>query len=212
MHKIKAIFSPSIILLVLFNGIFSVFIYGSVLEKALLIDLPYLNSISTTVFPQKMLANEANIHFSNNFKAVNGFYGSIVALRVPKLDVNIDLAYPVLYEDTWKISNTKAYIIPYSISHSGLLGNSLIFANPDYKVLDLLTMINEGDRLVIKTDKSWNYTYKVSKKYVTDVNFVPHFLYSSPSKVVIIKQIKEKGFTDKNMIIEADYVSVEEEI
>lgn len=191
----------------LLNILFSVYLYSHVVEKALFVDLNYIDSIVVSNLPDKITENVQDLTLTKESAKLEGFYGTPIAIRVPKLSLHFDLNPAIKSTHGWKVSNTKAYIWTYSESEYGLLGDSLIFSRETYLPMNSIALITEGDRLVLSTDKGWNYTYRVSKKYITPYNESP-ILASQPSSLVLVK-----GLNDINgyLVLEAAYVSLEEE-
>ncbi len=188
------------------NFAFSIFIYGNVTEKAFLVDLPYFDSISSTLFPERILA-EVDYKFGNkNSTSVRGFFGYPQAIRIPRLGTILDLDTPIFSDNSWKVSNTKAYIVPFTTSKSGLMASSLIFSKKNYIPMDTFLLVSEGDRIVLETDNNWIYTYKVFKKRIYKSDEAPVIDMTSPSTLVISKELSN---SDTYLVLEAGYVNVE---
>lgn len=209
MHQIKSFLNPAKIAFMALNLAFSAFLYGNVVEKAFLVDLPYVDSVATTQLPAQITKNEENLLMTKNKRILEGYFGTPQTLRIPKLKATLDLDAPVLNSEGWKISNTKAYVWTYTENKSGLIGNSLVFANTEYIPMNIITLVSEGDRIVLQTNKNWNYTYKVTKKHVIDSKEEPVITKGTPTKLVVVKELGEKKGL---MVLEADFSSIEEEI
>ena len=200
----KYLTNLSVLAFISVNFLLSFFLYANVLEKALFVDLPYFNSVQTVDTPINL-----NSDYSTSKVNQYGLLGRPTTLRVPKLGINLNIDEPIAKGDKWKLSSSKAYLITLDKSKSGMFGDSLIFASPNFSLFGIVNTLNEGDRFSIETDKGYLYSFRVKQKMVDDA---PYTMQSKDekTKVFIVESLKKSD--GKGMVITATYESVEEVI
>lgn len=192
----------SVLTFISINFLLSFFLYANVLEKAFFVDLPYFASVQTVDTP-------INLTDSYSTSKVNryGILGRPTNLRVPKLGINLNLDEPISEGNQWKLSSSKAYLITLDESKSGMFGDSLIFASPNFSLFGIVNTLNEGDRFSIETDKGYLYSFRVKQKMVEDAPYTVQ-TPDENTKVFIVESLKKSA--EKGMVITAVYESVEE--
>lgn len=197
-----------LIAFLILNFLFSIYLYSHVIEKSLFIDIPYVSSISISRTPFNFLYSNGKTPKKVIDTKDFGFYGRPQIFRIPKFGVSFEIANPLLVNDVeLKISNNKLYYYPIDKSNHGLLGDSVIFAGNNFYGLDIFKILDEGDRLIITTDKSWNYTYRISNKYVAEISDYQLLDDLDTSKIIIVR---DNVYQTNALVVEADFNSLEE--
>lgn len=169
------------------NLIFSIYLYGNIMEVVLSKDLP--------IFPSFVSADIGNSIDMTRDKITtpNGYYGEPTNLKFPKLGTNLVVKYKQPNPNgKTQVSIHDAYFYTYTPSKYGLLGNTVFYSSDDYLPIREVSLLVEGDRIILTTNTNWVYTYRVVEKRVLTKG-EDSFLNDkvSPSNLVIFSEVRD---------------------
>lgn len=174
-----------------------------------MIDLPYLRSIQTSGILNRInfLENSNSESALKVYDSKYGFYGKPITFRIPRLKTTYMLQQLPIINNSARVSNSKAYFDIIDNSEAGLIGDTLIYGGEDFKLMESVALLTEGDRIIISTDHNWNYTYEITRKIIVpnDQNYVLDD--NNTSKVLIAKE-----HSNSTLYLEAEFKSIEEVI
>jgi hypothetical protein len=191
-------------LTILLLSIFTIGLYAFVVESLFLVDLPIVKAVSTTSLPNDLLKEV--ISNKNNVKPGFGFYGKPVLLKIPRLSYSYSFT-KLDSLDSLILNNKTLGLYTYGKPNSGRLGNSVIFTSSVSPILNPLNTVVPGERIIIDTEGSWRYSYKVENKTIVKRDSSYYFPDSGPNKIFIVKEIP---LSNEVLVVEASYLSLEE--
>jgi|GEM_PF-4556978 len=194
-----------LVFLMIATSAFSVYLYGNIAEGILFVDIPKINSVEAKMDPANLSNDSKHV---DSTKAI-GYLGTPKLLRLSRLEMTNTLEESRLTKKGWLAEKSKVNYYFISPSYSGRLGDMVLFDTSGSKELEALKISTSGDKISIVTDLKWTYNYRITKKSVLEKSktYIPGT--SQNSKLIFIHEIENGSY---NLIIEAELLSVEEEL
>ena len=192
--------------LYILTSVLTLFIYSNVVEKIFVVDLPIVTTLKTQNFLQGFIKQD-------EFVALNsvgeydryGFVGKPILLKFPRKNMSLPMLESRQVEGGFlSIYDSLSYIVSKQTT-SGRPKEILIFGSSTDRLLNFVFALSLGDRLVVQTIDNWLIHYKVTRTQLTNEPAVFSDL-SNEHKLIFIKEVD----TDNFLIIEADFLSIEE--
>ena len=148
--------------------------------------------LANSQYVQRIAVKDALVTKMDQQKYV-GDFGTPSELRLPRIGNRLFLI-PALSDGErflWRVNNAQ-YVFRGEAS-KGDMGNIIVYAESDWRTIELDAALEVDDNIFIDTQKGWRYMFRVTEKksYTGDITFVPPTSRQN-SLIFIVEEAKSR--------------------